>query len=158
MKLLIAIITLFVILMGCADKRENVSANNLSPSTTDTASPGTATPTQSPTLSQTTTTERPVDFTYLGATENRERVQYRIKVNTAQPISQVEIGVKYMDDGGKLIEEKTSVWPSGGRSRRTPIERGKTYDVVEILPVGATKAEMVLKRVVFENNTYWNAK
>jgi hypothetical protein len=101
--------------------------------------------------------ERPVEFTYLGITPDKESISYKIKVNAAKPISQVDLGVKYMDASGNVLEETTIAWQNIVKSVRKPIEKGKTYEVEGYLPQGATKADCTLKRVVFEDGTYWNA-
>jgi hypothetical protein len=79
-------------------------------------------------------------------------------VLTATPISQVDIGIKYMDDSGKVLDETTYAWQNVVKSARQPIEQGKTYEAKDDLPEGATKAECVLKRVIFADGTRWEAE
>lgn len=160
MKLLIVSITLSVLLIGCAGKQEKASVNS-SPTPTATQEAQTTraeTPSLSPTPSATLSTERPVEFTYLGVSTDKEHINYKIKVTTAKPISQVDLGMKYMDDNGKVLDETTLAWQNIVHSKRMPIEKGKTYNVEDYLPEGATKAEAVLKRVIFEDGTYWKAE
>lgn len=167
MKLLIICLAISFILVGCGNKQETASINNSStrtvtPEETRTPAPTTtATATPSATPSPTVTAkdaERPVDFTFLGITPDKQNIHYKIKVNTAKPISQVDLATKFMDESGKVLDETTIVWQNIVHSKRQPIERGKTYEDDNYLPPGATKVECVLKRVVFEDGTYWNAE
>ena len=82
---------------------------------------------------------------------------YKIKVNAAEPISQVDIGVRYMGQDSSVPEETTLAWQNVVKSARQPIERGQTYEVRDYLPEGAVKAEYTLKRVIFQDGTCWNA-
>lgn len=159
MRQLFLFITLSVLLTSCGDKQEKVSTNS-SPTPTatkeaETTNVATPTPASSPT---TKATERPIDFTYLGIKPDKQHIGYRIKVNTEKPISQVDLGFKFTDAGGKVLEETTFLWQNIVHSKRMPIEKGQTYNVEDYLPEGTTKAEVVLKRVVFEDGTYWNAQ
>lgn len=160
MKLFAVFVFLSILLAGCGGGSREVRVNNSS-TTTETKLPETArtetpTPTATP-VTETAETERPIEFAYLGVTPSKDAIAYKIKVNTAKPISQVDLDVKYMDDGGKVIDETTYAWQNIVKSVRKPIERGKTYDVEDNLPEGATKAEVTLKRVIFEDGTRWNA-
>jgi hypothetical protein len=105
----------------------------------------------------TTGGERPVEFTYLGVTPDKESIAYKIKVNSAKPISQVDLNMKYLDDKGGVVDESTYAWQNIVKSARKPIERGQTYEVKDPLPDGATRAEVTLKRVIFEDGTRWEA-
>jgi hypothetical protein len=112
----------------------------------------------SETLSSTETVGAPVDFIYIGTTPDKESFSYKIKINTAQPISQVDIAIKYMDDQGKVLSETTRAWQNIVKSTRQPIEQGKTYEVTDDLEAGSVKAECRLKRVFFTDGTSWSAK
>lgn len=159
MKLLFGCLVCSLLLAGCAAKQENVSTVN-SVTTTETkiaekpkvesVSP---TPTASPAQKGGTP---PVEFTYLGVSADKQSATYKIKVDAAEPISQVDIGVRYMDDAGKVLDETTLAWQNIVKSTRQPIEKGKTYEVKDELPEGATRAEYTLKRVIFQNGTRWN--
>jgi|SRR5215213_4812004 len=160
MKLLSGCLVCSLFLAGCAAKQSNVSTTN-SVTTTETkvaektevesASP---TPTTSPLRKDSTP---PVEFTALGVSADKQSASYKIKVNAAEPISQVDIGVRYIDDAGKVLDETTLAWQNVVKSARQPIEKGKTYEVKDELPEGATKAEYTLKRVIFQDGTRWNA-
>jgi hypothetical protein len=78
-------------------------------------------------------------------------------VNTNEPISQVDLGVKYRDEDGKVLDETTLVWQNVVKSVRKPIEQGETYEVKDYLPEGASRAGMVLQRVIFQNGIRWSA-
>jgi hypothetical protein len=101
---------------------------------------------------------RPVDFTLLGITPDKQNVAYRIKVNTNNPIEEVHLALKEMDDSGKVVENTTVVWQNIVKSKRQPIESGKTYQDQTALDPGATKAECSLKEVIFKDGTRWSAR
>ena len=151
------VLLLALSLLGCGGPQQNTSDNNSSSTTAVNESSTAAAPT--PTATQASPTsqdkERPIEFTYLGMTPDKQNIRYKIKVNTAKPISQVDLGVKFTDDSGKVLDETTLIWQNIVRSKQQPIEKDKTYDVEDYLPEGATKAEVVLKRVVFVDGTYW---
>jgi len=168
MKRLIACLAIALVITACGTKQENVSVSNSSVNTSTAPSPlveMTAPPSPTPTASLSpaattptaTNTERPVEFTYLGIAPDKEHTHYKIKVLTPKKISQVDLGVKYWDASGKVLDETTLIWQNIIKSARQPIENGKNYDVLDYLPEGTTKADVVLKRVVFEDGTYWNA-
>jgi hypothetical protein len=146
-----------LLLLGCGGG-QGVSTSTSSNSTVEkeTANAGTPTP-MATTQPTTSNSEKPIEFTYLGVTPDKEHIRYRIKVNTAKQITQVDLAAKYMDDGGKVLDDTTLLWQNIIRSKHQPIEKGKTYDVEDYLPGGATKADLVLKRVVFVDGTFWKA-
>lgn len=100
----------------------------------------------------------PVEFTYLGLTANKQNIHYRIKVLTDRPVEQVDIGVKYMDAGGTVLEDTTIIWQNIVKSKRLPIVGSQTYDVEDVLWPDAVKAECKLVRVVFKDFSTWSAK
>jgi uncharacterized lipoprotein YehR (DUF1307 family) len=164
MKRFIASLAVALVIAGCGSKQENVSINSSSVNTrtapsplVETTAPPSETPSSSPSLAA-TNTERPIEFTYLGIAPDKEHMHYKIKVLTQKKISQVDLGVKYMDEAGKVLDDTTLIWQNIVKSTRQPIENGKTYDVLDYLPEGTTKADVVLKRVVFDDGTYWNSK
>jgi len=164
MKRFIPCLAIALVIAGCANKQENVSLNSSSANTSTAPSPlveMTATPSQTPTATPSpslTNGERPIEFTYLGIAPDKEQMHYKIKVLTPKKISQVDLGVKYWDKDGKVLDDTTLIWQNIVKSTRQPIEQGKTYDVLDPLPEGTAKADAVLKRVVFEDGTYWTAQ
>ena len=160
MRLLSGCLAFSLVFVGCGGKQATVSTNN-SVTTTETkeaerpkiesVSP---TPTASPVTKD---NEPPVEVTYLGVSPGKESVSYQIKIKTGEPINQVDLGVRYLDDVGKVLDETTYAWQNVVKSVRQPIEKGKTYEVKDELPEGATRAEYVLKRVIFQNGTRWSA-
>ena len=165
MKRLMIFFAISCALAGCGGgTQEKVSVNNAA-APTPTVEIATATPTATPaaTIASTPTptasdNERPIDFTYLGLTSNKEQIHYKIKVNTAKKISQVDLGIKYWDASGKVLDDTTLIWQNIVKSTRQPIEKGKTYDVLDSVPEDTAKADVSLKRVVFEDGTRWEAK
>ena len=161
MRLLSVCLACSLILVGCGSKQANVSTDNSVTTTTEVKEvekPKTESTSPTPTASPVAkNSEPPVELTYLDGGRGKESTPYKIKVNTSEPISQVDLGVKYLDDAGKVLEETTYAWQNVVRSVRQPIEKGKTYDVKDELPEGATRAEYVLKRVIFQNGTRWSA-
>jgi uncharacterized lipoprotein YehR (DUF1307 family) len=161
MKLLYVCLACSLALVGCGGKQANVSTNN-SVTTTEVREvekPRTESTSPTPMASPVTKTSGPpVEVTYLGVAPGKESVSYKIKINTGEPISQVDLGVKYLDDAGKVLEETTYAWQNVVKSVRQPIEKGKTYEVKDELPEGATRAEYVLKRVIFQNGIRWNVE
>jgi hypothetical protein len=99
----------------------------------------------------------PVEFTYVGITPDKESFSYKIRVNTAKPIGQVDIGAKYYDDKGKVIGDSTIAWQNVVKSTRQPIEPGRAYEATAYLEPGSTKVEANLKRVVFKDGSSWSA-
>src|SRR5689334_17056862 len=130
MKRLIASLAFALIITGCGSKQENISLHSSSDNTRMAApSPlveATASPSQTPTTSPspaTTGTERPVEFTYLGMAPDKGQVHYKIKVLTEKKISQVDLGVKYWDASGKVLDDTTFIWQNIVKSTRQPIEK-----------------------------------
>ncbi|HKQ99571.1 MAG TPA: hypothetical protein VJT09_02795 [Pyrinomonadaceae bacterium] len=161
MKLLTCCLALALISVGCGGSQTASSnTNSIAPTTTKVSeTPAPQSPTPTPASSPATTGgERPVEFTYLGPSSDKESLAFKIKVNTAKPISQVDIGVKYMAAGGSVLEETTYAWQNIVKSARKPIGKGQTYEGNIYLSEGATKAECVLKRVIFEDGTHWSAE
>jgi hypothetical protein len=146
---------------GCGGSQDKASTGNSQTETktaetprTESPTPAAATPTPTPAAKD---GEAPVEFTYLGVAPDKETISYKIKVNTARPISQVDIGIKYMDGQGKVLNETTLAWQNVVKSARQPIEQGRTYEAKDYLPEGATKAECALKRVIFADGSRWEA-
>ena len=164
MKRLIASLAVALVICGCGSKQENVSVNSSSENTRTAPSPlveVTAPPSPTPSATASpaaTNTERPVEFTYLGMSPDKEHTHYKIKVLTEKKISQVDLGVKYWDASGKILDDTTFIWQNIVKSARQPIEKGKTYDVLDDVPEGTAKADVILKRVIFDDGTYWNAQ
>lgn len=164
MKLLKVCLVLTLALAACGGGRDDNKNSNGNSATTQktvetTTTNNTATPLPTATPSPATVGgERPVEFTYQGLTPDKESIAYKIKVNAEKPIKQVDLAIKYMDDGGAVVEETTYAWQNVVKSARKPIEKGETYEVKDPLPDGAKRAEVTLKRVIFEDGTRWEAE
>jgi hypothetical protein len=128
MKLLCGCLAFSLILAGCGGKGK-VSTDN-SVTTTETKVAETpAVESVSPTPIAIPVRKGgtpPVELAYLGLSPDKESVSYKIKVNTSEPISQVDLDVKYLDDAGKVVDETTYAWQNVVKSVRQPIEKGKT--------------------------------
>jgi hypothetical protein len=165
MKPLIITIMLAAALASCSSAPQKSSVNetaNASPSPTITPqvhiTPPVKTETSETTTPSTeTATSAPVEFTYTGVTPDKESISYKIRVNTPRPISQVDIAVKYLDAQGQVVSETTRAWQNIVKSKKQPIEQGKTYEVTDDLEEGPTRAECKLKRVFFTDGTNWSA-
>lgn len=99
--------------------------------------------------------QAPVEFIYLGLTADKEHVRYRVKITTDKPVEQVDIGLRYVDKGGKVVEERV-IWQNIVRSKRQPIVKGETYDAESYVPPEATRVECKLLRVVFKDFSTWS--
>jgi hypothetical protein len=133
----------------------NTATTQKTTETTTTANTAaTPLPTATPTPAA-TSGERPVEVTYTGVTPDKESIGYKVKVNTAKKVTQVDLDIKYMDDAGRVVDENTYAWQNIVKSVRKPIEKGQTYEATDPVPDGATRAEVTLKRVIFEDGTRW---
>lgn len=100
----------------------------------------------------------PVEFTYLGTTSDGEATRFRIKVNATKAISQVDIHFRFLDDHGAELLDSDYAWQNVVKSKKLPIEAGKTYEVNDGLMIpGAVKIEAKLVRVIFADGSRWNA-
>ena len=161
MRLLCGCLLFSLALAGCAGKQGNVSTTNSA--TTIETKVAQKTEVESVAPSPTATPARkdgtpPVEFTYLGVSPDKKSASYKLKVNTDEPISQVDIGVRYMGEDGSVLEETTLAWQNVVKAKRQPIEKGKTYEVKDELPEEASHAEYKLRHVIFQNGTRWSAE
>ena len=164
MKLLPGCLALTLAFAACGGGRDdnkpsaNSSTTNTQTTTTQTETANAATPSPTAATSPAAVSgERPVEFTYVGVTPDKQSVAYKIKVTSAKPVRQVDLNMKYMDDKGGVVEETTYAWQNVVKSKKNPIEPGETYEVKDPLPGGAARAEVTLKRVHFEDGTRWEA-
>jgi hypothetical protein len=164
MKTLIVVFLLSATLASCSGESQTQVANS-------NAAAATPTPAITPqvhvtppvtnrngeTAPATNSAAAPVEFTFTGVTPDKESIAYKIKVNSAKPVSQVDIAVKYLDAEGRVVSETTRAWQNIVKSKKQPIEQGKTYEVTDELEPGSTTAECQLKRVFFTDGTNWSA-
>lgn len=99
----------------------------------------------------------PVEFKYLGLSPDNKHIHYTVKINSDKPVTQVDIGVKYMDATGGTVGDTTIAWQNIVKGTQLPIEKGQTYDVQGVLLPGATKADTKLTNVHFKDGTHWMA-
>ena len=165
MKLLKGCLALTLAFAACGGGRDdkpaaNTSATNTQTTTTttqpETANAATPSPTAAPSPAA-TSGESPAEVTYTGVAPDKESFNYKVKVNSAKPISQVDLDMKYMDESGRVVDQSTYAWQNIVKSKRNAIERGRTYEVNDPLPEGATRAEIKLVRVHFDDGTRWEA-
>jgi hypothetical protein len=165
MKLLKGCLALTLAFAACGGGRDDNSSANTTTTNTQTTTNTTrnetanaATPSPTATASPAATGERPVEVTYTGTTPDKGSITYKVKVNSAKPIGQVDLNMRYLDDKGGVVEESTYAWQNVVKSKQNPIERGQTYEREDPLPEGATRAEITLKRVHFKDGSIWEAE
>ena len=157
MKLLKGCLALTLACAACGGGRDDKSSANTSTTNTqtttatrtETANAATPSPTATPSPA-TVSGERPVEVTYTGVTPDKQSITYKVTVITAQKVKQVDLNIKYLDDGGRVVDQETYAWRNVVKSRENPIEGGQTYEATSPLPEGATRAEITLERVHFE--------
>lgn len=101
----------------------------------------------------------PVAYTFLGMDTKRPvpAIRFRIKVNTAKPIEEVDIATKFIAADGKVVNDTTLVWQDIVKSKRQPIENRKSYEDTSYLFPNTARVESKLLRVVYADGTRWNA-
>ncbi len=154
MKIYIALILAAALCSACGNKQPSESSNSQSTAATQ----STPAKTESSKATSESTSGAPVEFIYGGITPDKTSISYKIKVNTDKPIEEVHLALKETDSGGKVVEQTTVAWQNIVHSTQQPIEKGKTYEAQTPLDPGATKAECVLKEVVFQDGTRWTAR
>jgi hypothetical protein len=154
MKTYIALILAAALCSACGNKQPSESSNSQSTAATQ-STPAKA---ESSKATSESTSGAPVEFIYGGITPDQTSISYKIKVNTDKPIEEVHLALKETDAGGKVVEQTTVAWQNIVHSTRQPIEKGKTDEDQTALDPGATKAECLLKEVVFQDGTRWTAR
>ena len=101
----------------------------------------------------------PVDYTFLGMDTKSPvpEIRYRIKVNTPKPIEEVDIATKFIAADGSVVMDTTLVWQNIVKSKRMPIENGRSYEQTSYLFPGTARVESRLLRVAFADGTRWEA-
>ena len=155
MKTYIALILAATLFSACSNKPPSESGNTQSTAGTQ-STPSKAENSQS-TASE-STSGAPVEFIYGGITPDKTSISYKIKVNTDKPIEEVHLALKETDSGGKVVEQTMIAWQNIVHSTQQPIEKCKTYEAQTPLDPGATKAECLLKEVIFQDGTRWTAR
>jgi hypothetical protein len=158
MKLFLAMTATLLLMVGCAGNKEQPAGAN-APTSTNQAEAGKAakpSATEATAKTDATTSARPIEFTCLGISADKQSVNFNIKVNADKRITQVDVALKEMDDSGKVLLQTDYAWQNIVNSVRQPIEKGKTYLGEGYLYPGATRVECSLKRVIFEDRTRWS--
>ena len=106
--------------------------------------------------SSTEKADAPVSVEYLGLTADGERFRYRVHVNTAKTISQVDVSVAYADAAGRR-QTQTVIWQNIVHSKRQPIENGKSYEDDSYLGPNTKNVSVALRRIVYADGTAWSA-
>lgn len=102
----------------------------------------------------------PVALTYLGLDDaaDPQGTRLRLAVN-ADHVSQVDIGLVFFDKSDRKLGEETYAWQNVVKSKKLPIEAGKTYETDRgPFEEGAVRAEATLLRVIYADGTRWNAR
>jgi hypothetical protein len=164
-KMKTLLLTVFAALLaGCATDQHAASSSSSSPA--GHASPASVSQTETAKAQKTLDSgksgsaeslDRPVEFTSLGVTSDKQSIAYRIKVNSTNPIDEVHLVLKEMDASGKIVDDTTIVWQNIVESTRQPIESGRTYEDKSTLDPGNAKAECSLREVVFKDGKRWSA-
>lgn len=101
----------------------------------------------------------PVSYTFLGMNTKSPvpEIRYRIEVNTPKPIEEVDIATKFLAADGSVVMDTTLVWQNIVKSKRVPIENGRSYEETSYLFPKTARVESRLLRVVFADGTRWEA-
>ena len=130
---------------------------NQTSSVTNSSAPAGAVPANSPAAQVArASASAPVELVSCALTADKQTVAYKIKINTDKAIDEVHLALK-TTVGGKP-DETTLIWQNIVGSTRRPIENGKTYEDQSPVESGVTKAECVLKEVIFKDGSNWAAK
>ena len=103
----------------------------------------------------------PVAFTYLGfddaADPQGTRLRFEIAGKTA--VSQVDVEFTFFNAAGERLGGETYAWQNVVKSKRLPIEPGKTYETDRgPFQDGAARAEAKLVRVIFTDGSRWSVR
>ena len=145
-----SIVILTLMASGCGGSQTS--------SVTNSSAPAGAGPANSPAAegAQAPASGAPVELVSCALTADKQNVAYKIKINTDKAIDEVHLALK-TTAGGKP-DETTLIWQNIVGSTRRPIESGKTYEDQSPLESGVTKAECLLKEVIFKDGTHWVGK
>ena len=97
----------------------------------------------------------PIEFKYLGISDDKEHIRYQIVVKTDKPIEQVDMHVDYLDADGNSMMDSTLIWQNIVGTTRNPIVAGQTYDAEDYLLPDTAKVKLDLQQVVFKDMTSW---
>ncbi len=100
----------------------------------------------------------PVELIAVGIAPDRENYVYKLKVNTDNSISEVEIVVRLYDARGKMLDESTITWQNIVKGTRQPTEKGKSYEATHFLEPDSTRVEAAVKHVYFWDGSIWSAQ
>ena len=100
----------------------------------------------------------PVVLVSVRIAPDRENYVYKLKVDTDNPISEVEITVRLYDARGKMLDESTITWQNIVNETRQPTEKGKTYEATHFLEPDSTKVEAEVRHVYFWDGSIWSAR
>ena len=100
----------------------------------------------------------PVELISVRIAPDRENYIYKLKVNTDNSISEVEINIRLYDARGKMLDESTITWQNIVNETRQPTEKGKTYEATHFLEPDSTKVEAEVKHVYFWDGSIWSAR
>ena len=144
------IVILTLMASSCGGRQTSSATNSSAPASAMAANSPAAQVAQAP------ASGAPVELVSCALTADKLSVAYKIKINTDKAIDEVHLALK-TNAGGKP-DETTLIWQNIVGSTRRPIENGKTYEDQSPLESGVTRAECVLKEVIFKDGSNWAAK
>lgn len=98
----------------------------------------------------------PVEVSFVKVDADRELLLYKVKINDAKPIRQVDIRFRYLDAAGKELLSREFLWQHNVKGTVQPIEKGKTYGDEDFgYPEKTTKAELKVTMVHYKDGTKW---
>ena len=164
MKILIVLMVATSLFVACASEPQEVStsgsamASSVIPVKTNTQDVKTEDAGTGSQNAQAKNANAPTELISVGIAPDRENYVYKLKVNTDNPISEVEIDVRLYDARGKMLDESTITWQNIVNETRQPTEKGKTYEATHFLEPDSTKVEAEVKHVYFWDGRIWSAR
>jgi len=164
MRVLIVLMVITSLFVACASEPQKLStsgsaeASAMIPVKTNTQDAQTEDAGTGPQNAQTQNANAPVELVSVGIVPDRESYVYKLKVNTDNPISEVEIGVRLYNVRGKMLDESIITWQNIVKGTRQPTGKGKIYEATHFLEPDSTKVEAEVRHIYFEDGSIWSAQ
>jgi hypothetical protein len=161
MRVLIVLLVITGLFAACASEPQKLStsgsaeASSMIPVKTNTQDAQTE---DAGTGSQNAQTQNAVELVSVGIVPDKESYVYKLKVNTDNPISEVEIGVRLYNVSGKMLDESIITWQNIVKGTRQPTGKGKIYEATHFLEPDSTKVEAEVRHIYFEDGSIWSAQ